>query len=249
METRYEILELARFLTELSVIDYFFVPHKASDVALAALLNSIEAVATSTSTSESSTMENTIDMMAIQDFQQELSRVRGGLDPNKLQVQECRIRLQVLYTQGGYSRPETSIESRNATVSPVCVSFGTGMCDPYPRNYETPATVVVGHDHSVDHTTNDPLTTVTTTTTTSANNKIGIDDLEREVSPTNTSSCLRTNTTVQTLHYENGIHDIDLDELLVNPSTTSCLRTTSATLQNNLHYENEEYEFTTQDKQ
>lgn len=112
METRYEILELARFLTELSVIDYYFVVHKASDVALAALLNSMEAVTGS------------IEMTAT-GFGYELSRIVGGLNPYKKEVLECRDRLQVLYTQGGYSRPEiTGRETRDETVSPVCVSFG-----------------------------------------------------------------------------------------------------------------------------
>lgn len=112
METRYEILELARFLTELSVIDYYFVIHRSSDVALAALLNSMEAV---TGSSDLATLG----------FEQELTSIAGGLDPHKKEVIECRDRLHVLYTQGGYSRPEiTGRETRDETVSPVCVSFG-----------------------------------------------------------------------------------------------------------------------------
>jgi hypothetical protein len=124
METRYEILELARFLTELSVIDYYFVVHRSSDVALAALLNSMEAVPGSTK-------------MTMTAFEQELSRVVGGLDPHKKEVLDCRDRLQVLYTQGGYSRPEiTGRETRDETVSPVCVSFGL---DQHQQEYTRPA--------------------------------------------------------------------------------------------------------------
>jgi hypothetical protein len=119
METRYEILELARFLTELSVIDYYFVMHRSSDVALAALLNSMEAVTGSAK-------------MIMTGFEQELIRVAGGLDPCKKEVLECRDRLTILYTQGGYSRPEiTGHETRDETVSPVCVSFG--LAQEYPR--------------------------------------------------------------------------------------------------------------------
>jgi Cyclin, C-terminal domain len=44
LDDRHAILELARFLTELSVIDYFFVIHKPSVVAFAAILNAMEDV-------------------------------------------------------------------------------------------------------------------------------------------------------------------------------------------------------------
>ncbi|KAL3921688.1 MAG: hypothetical protein SGILL_002616 [Bacillariaceae sp.] len=114
LETRYEILELARFLTELCVIDYYFVVHKASDVALAALLNSMETIAGADA--------------ALLQFEQELLRVEGGLNPRSPQVQECRARLHVLYTQGGYSRPEilgNAAEPRDEANSPICVAeFG-----------------------------------------------------------------------------------------------------------------------------
>ncbi len=120
METRYEILELARFLTELSVIDYFFVVYRSSDVAVAALLNSMETVTVSSD-------------VAISGLEQELSRVNGGLDPKKAEVQECRARLHILYAQGGYSRPEIiGREPRDETVSPVCVSFGLTQPQFYP---------------------------------------------------------------------------------------------------------------------
>lgn len=115
LETRYEILELARFLTELCVIDYYFVIHKASDVALAALLNSMETIAGADA--------------ALSDFEQELQRVAGGLNPRNPQVQECRARLHVLYTQGGYSRPEIlgNAEPRDDAISPVCVAQFDGV--------------------------------------------------------------------------------------------------------------------------
>ena len=120
MDARYDILELARFLTELSVIDYFFVVHRPSNVALAALLNAIEA---SPGASTSAQLE----------LVSELRRV-PGLDPNCQEVLECRNRLKVLYSQGGYTRPEVlaredrdgvgevlAREVRDDTISPVSV--------------------------------------------------------------------------------------------------------------------------------
>jgi hypothetical protein len=111
MDTRHDILELSHFLTELSVIDYFFVGHRPSVVALAALLNSLEAVPGASDSS-------------LHDYEMELKRV-PGLDPSSPEVLDCRDRLQILYKQGGYNRPEiVPGEDRDETVSPVCVSQG-----------------------------------------------------------------------------------------------------------------------------
>lgn len=113
MDVRHDILELARFLTELSVIDYYFVVHRPSLVALAALLNAMDTVPGVTS-------------KARLELLQELGRVKG-LDPSHAQVEECRNRLRLLYAQGGYSRPDEmsrSGENRTETVSPVCVTYG-----------------------------------------------------------------------------------------------------------------------------
>ncbi len=102
-------------MTELSVIDYYFVVHRPSDVALAAILNSIDAVEGS---SES----------ALILLQTELRRIRGGNHVMKPEVVDCRNRLQILYAQGGYSRSEvTAREPRHEAVSPVCVSFGVHL--------------------------------------------------------------------------------------------------------------------------
>jgi hypothetical protein len=109
METRHRILELTRFLTELSVIDYFFVVYRPSVVALAALLNSVETVH---GNSKSATI----------DFEAELYRI-PGFDTRRQEVLECSDRLQILYEQGGYSHPEIpqEYESRNV-ISPVTVT-------------------------------------------------------------------------------------------------------------------------------
>jgi Cyclin, C-terminal domain len=112
MDARHDILELTRFLTELSVIDYHFVGKKASSVALAALFNSMDEIAE-------------VSKQAKDDFANELSRV-DGLSPSSLEVLDCRERLRQLYAQGGYNRPETRTETRNEAVSPVCVSYAFG---------------------------------------------------------------------------------------------------------------------------
>jgi hypothetical protein len=109
METRHRILDLARFLTELSVIDYFFVVYRPSVVALAALLNSVEAVH---GDSKSATTA----------FEAELNRI-PGFNSCRQEVLECSDRLQILYEQGGCSHPEIpqEYESRDV-ISPVCVT-------------------------------------------------------------------------------------------------------------------------------
>ena len=122
MDTRHDILELSRFLAELSVIDYYFVVHRPSVVALAALLNSMEEIPAAANATES--------------FAKELKRL-AGLDANSPDVAECRKRLRLLYSQGGYSRPTPNAESRNDTISPVCVSYGCHVVPSTPGNYET----------------------------------------------------------------------------------------------------------------
>ena len=114
---RHEVLEHARFLTELSVIDYFFVTKRSASVALAALLNAMD-------NCRACVFETRHDFLnqlkALDDF-----------DPNDPQVEECRERLRDLYEQGGYAangvsasdHQELESEQRAATVSPVSVAF------------------------------------------------------------------------------------------------------------------------------
>eukprot|EP00980_Cylindrotheca_fusiformis_P011925 scaffold2830_cov131-Cylindrotheca_fusiformis.AAC.46 len=111
METRHSILELARFLTELSIIDYFFVVYRPSAVALAALLNSLEAIQGNS-------------RAPIIDFEAELKQI-PGLDPCRQDVLDCRERLQMLYEQGGYASPDVipqDYEIRDDAISPVSVT-------------------------------------------------------------------------------------------------------------------------------
>jgi len=104
---RHDILELARFLTELSVCDYFFVTRRSSSNSLAALLNAMDA------------LQSGISYPARLEFLQNLKK-HANLDANCQEVQECRVRLQELYTQGGYAPPKDQGVDRE-TVSPVFV--------------------------------------------------------------------------------------------------------------------------------
>jgi hypothetical protein len=115
IDTRHNLLELARFLTELSVIDYYFVIHHPSTVALAALLNAVDEI-------PGASQEIARDLLW------ELNEV-SGLQTEGEELTACRSRLRLLYAQGGYSHPSAAAtDSRTETESPVCVSFG---CTPY----------------------------------------------------------------------------------------------------------------------
>ena len=113
---RLDVLELARFLTELSVIDYFFVTSKTSSVALAALLNAMELLQLGP---------------FIPEFLDQLTLLEG-LDSTSEEVKECRFRLEDLYLQGGYAAQQAQTSSdlgavqhsdtRTDNVSPVCAS-------------------------------------------------------------------------------------------------------------------------------
>ena len=113
LTVRHDILEHTRFLTELSVIDYFFVTKRSASIALAALL---------------SAMDNNRAFPFGQrvEFINQLKRLEN-FDPNDAEIAECRDRLQELYIQGGYGPPAGSadqeMEQRTDTVSPVSVAF------------------------------------------------------------------------------------------------------------------------------
>lgn len=111
MNTRHDILELSRFLTELCVIDYYFVVHRPSDVALASLLNAMEDIPS-------------VSEEIIRTFVDEVARLTG-IHASRPEVAECRSRLGLLYSQGGYTRPTNqSMDTRNESISPVCVAYG-----------------------------------------------------------------------------------------------------------------------------
>lgn len=106
---RHDVLELARFLTELGVIDYYFVIHRTSTIALAAILNAIEEISGS----------NSVSSMLLSKELDKTSNLRCGSE----ELFACRNRLRLLYAQSGYAHPSTN-ETRSEAVSPVCVTYG-----------------------------------------------------------------------------------------------------------------------------
>ncbi len=109
----HEIKELSRFLTELSVCDYFFVKQKATTIGLAALMSSIELI------------DGNWKPGAIELFMKQVVIV-AGCDPQCSDVLECKARLQETYIQGGFYDQQQiagkNTQSQRGGISPVCVS-------------------------------------------------------------------------------------------------------------------------------
>jgi hypothetical protein len=104
-------------MTELSVIDYFFVTKRTSSIGLASLLNAMDYLHLG---------------HFIPDFLSQL-RCLQNFDPYVDEVDECRLRLNELYCQGGQPQSQAQPvkntphpqDFRNDAVSPVCVTaFG-----------------------------------------------------------------------------------------------------------------------------
>jgi len=104
---RHDIMELSRFLTEISVIDYFFVIQQPSRVGLASILVAMEEVA--------------VPPQYIEEY---LSNITASLKITTDDLSACRERLRELYYRGEYA--QESPDKRGDAVSPVCVTS-------YPR--------------------------------------------------------------------------------------------------------------------
>ncbi|KAL3789031.1 hypothetical protein HJC23_008178 [Cyclotella cryptica] len=126
---RHDTNELARFLTELSVCDYWFVTKKPSSIALASLINALELQG-----------EPKIPCS----FKIQLLQQLGSCGSDIIYDEEvitCYERLRDMYIAGGYSpinsSPEQPQQGRVATVSPtghleqmqVEVGESAGSCD------------------------------------------------------------------------------------------------------------------------
>jgi Cyclin, N-terminal domain/Cyclin, C-terminal domain len=118
----HEAHDLAQFMVELSIMDYYFVSYKASEVAIASLLNAIERLHP----------HSTPQLLF--PFQGEL------LDIHSSRIQACRERLALIYQQandqgvagdGSESTPTKDLEPaavQHRTTSPVSVMAAPQPC-------------------------------------------------------------------------------------------------------------------------
>ena len=104
---KHGIMEMTRFLTELSVCDYFFVTRKQSSIAVAALMNAMEM----TDSSKLSTKQR-------QQFINDIF-VDTHLEYNSDEVIECRTRLREMYHQGGCGNDDP-LDNKHLLSSPKC---------------------------------------------------------------------------------------------------------------------------------
>jgi len=98
-----EIMELSRFLTELSVVDSFFISQKQSSVGLAAILNALDH------------FQSSLPYSVIQEFIDNVSN-EVSIDCESSDVDCCRLRLHEIYIKCGYV---TSISSHTRIDSPT----------------------------------------------------------------------------------------------------------------------------------
>jgi transcription initiation factor TFIIIB Brf1 subunit/transcription initiation factor TFIIB len=108
-----ETHDLAQFMAELSVMDYFFVSYKPSEVAIAALLNATERLSPGSTQYKLFTAQTSM-------FDNDSSNVRA-----------CRDRLALIYAQANDQAPidtsettprKVATEEVNRTTSPVSVT-------------------------------------------------------------------------------------------------------------------------------
>lgn len=106
----HEIKELSRFLSELSVCDYFFVQQTSIDTGLAALLTAVEIIDGSWKPGAMDSFLSNVESIA-------------GCDYRSQNVMECSSRLKETYIQGGFPAKEVPAKDRIVGgESPVCVS-------------------------------------------------------------------------------------------------------------------------------
>lgn len=104
--------DIARFMTELSVCDYFFVARRPSHVAVACILNAMEDVQ--------------VPPHMILDYLEAI-KATANIDVEGRDIYECQAQLKEMYTASGCGNnvqdfcAEPPVE-RDESVSPVCVS-------------------------------------------------------------------------------------------------------------------------------
>ena len=104
---RHEITELSRFLTELSVCDYFFVTRNSSSTAIAAILTSMDALP-----------RNRLSYRMKEQFVSAMSHI-AKIQCDTTEIIECTERLKEMYNRGGYNSQQ---EKQDRGPSPDCVA-------------------------------------------------------------------------------------------------------------------------------
>mmetsp|Transcript_4694 Transcript_4694/g.6097 ORF Transcript_4694/g.6097 Transcript_4694/m.6097 type:complete len:329 (+) Transcript_4694:129-1115(+) len=108
----HDIVELSRFFSEMSVIDYFFVTQRPSHIALAAIANVLQDVSASVPLE---TQRDFVDLVCVLKINIE--------DPA---IVSCRQRLRLLFSsQGRCANASVEHVRPRSTPSPVCVTYGT----------------------------------------------------------------------------------------------------------------------------
>ena len=103
-----KIEDLAKFLTELSVGDYYFATHKSSLTGLGALLVALD-----------STDVPTLPLTVNQNFLNRMQLV-SGMDSSSEEIQECKHHLNEIYLFN--TKPQHKQDKVNFPSSPDCVS-------------------------------------------------------------------------------------------------------------------------------
>jgi len=114
---RHDISELARFLTELSVCDYYFVTRKPSSIAMASIINAMELMG-----------PHKIDPRYKVQFLHHV--VEAGLDiANDDEIIQCYERLREMYIAGGYTPTSDDDEEEENDTIRVETGSPTGVAD------------------------------------------------------------------------------------------------------------------------
>lgn len=103
-----EITELSRFLTELSVCDYFFVTRKPSSTAIAAIITSMDSLP-----------RNRLSYRTKEQFLSAITQI-AKIQCDTPEIIECTERLKEMYNRGGYSQSQQEKQDRGP--SPDCVA-------------------------------------------------------------------------------------------------------------------------------
>jgi len=112
---RRTISDVSKYLTELSVIDYFFVGRKSSSIGLAAILTAMDVA----------TYEFELSAEDRLAFERAVYKMTG-LDCRTGEVAECRLRLRNTYRQGGVYSPAIGGSAPTTAAAPTTTTVTTG---------------------------------------------------------------------------------------------------------------------------